>query len=441
MTNNDHLLSIIHMLISLHRKIIWSDKMQHIQFNIKRINMLKDILLRLRQGESLQHEVDQYFKNINVAEVLLIEQQLLHSEYGITVEDIKKLSSIHPHLYIETMDESNVETVSHQGHPVQIFKRENKTFQSCLKQISYLLDSFEREPEQFLETDMVEVLKKQVFQLGEFHKHYHRKEKLFFPILERYGYFDPTKIMWRGDDRIRALYKGTKNLIDKLPRINVDHVRVTYDAFVKEFKKMIFQEEAILLPVLVSIFQANDWYQIARESEAFGYAMIEVEEKWVPDIVSNEDTEKYDPIHHADRTKDIRFGGGYLTIEEANLILNNLPLEITFVDKNSVFKYFNEITEASDMMLVRTPISIGRNVANCHPPKSLQKVMTIVRDLKTKKRTSESMWYKKGDQYIHITYKALFNEYDEFLGILEYVQDIQPFFDLPKEVKTSICKL
>lgn len=415
--------------------------MQHIQFNIKRINMLKDILLRLREGESLEYDIDEYFKSVNVTEVLLIEQQLLHGEYGITIEDVKQLSSIHPHLYIETMDKSNVEMVTHQGHPVQVLKQENEAFQSSLKQINYLLDSFEREPEQFLETDMVDVLKKQVLQLGEFHKHYHRKEKLLFPILEHYGYFDPAKLMWRGDDRIRALYKGVKNLIDQLPNIDVNHVRVTYEAFSKAFKMMIFQEEAILLPVLVSIFKEKDWYQIAQESGAFGYAMIEVEENWAPDIVSNEDTERYNHIQNVDRTEDIRFGGGYLTIEEANLMLNKLPLEITFVDKNSVFKYFNEITKASDMMLVRTPISIGRNVANCHPPKSLQKVMTIVRDLKTKKRTSESMWYKKGDQYIHITYKALFNECDEFLGVLEYVQDIQPFFDLPTEIKTGIRKL
>src|SRR5690625_4680779 len=139
--------------------------------------------------------------------------------------------------------------------------------------------------------------------------------------------------------------------------------------------------------------------------------------------------------------ENIAFGGGYLTTEEANLILNNLPLEITFVDKNSVFKYFNEITEASEMMLVRTSTSIGRNVANCHPPKSLRKVMTLIRDLKTKKRISESMWFKKKDQYIHLTYKAIFNEADEFLGILEYVQDIQPFFDLPSEIKTGLSQL
>lgn len=93
------------------------------------------------------------------------------------------------------------------------------------------------------------------------------------------------------------------------------------------------------------------------------------------------------------------------------------------------------------MMLVRTPSSIGRNVANCHPPKSLMKVMTIIRDLKTGRRTSESMWFKMKGKYIHITYKSLFNDKGEFLGILEYVQDIQPFFELPSEVKMGLSEL
>nr|WP_244535141.1 PAS domain-containing protein [Gracilibacillus kekensis] len=37
-------------------------------------------------------------------------------------------------------------------------------------------------------------------------------------------------------------------------------------------------------------------------------------------------------------------------------------------------------------MFIRTPSSIGRHVANCHPPKSLKKVMKVICDLKSKKR-------------------------------------------------------
>lgn len=77
-------------------------------------------------------------------------------------------------------------------------------------------------------------------------------------------------------------------------------------------------------------------------------------------------------------------------------IHDKLPIEITFVDKNNVFKYFNTITESSDMMLVHTPTPIGKNVADCHSPRSLNKVMKLIRDLKSKKRQSENMWFKKG---------------------------------------------
>ena len=113
-------------------------------------------------------------------------------------------------------------------------------------------------------------------------------------------------------------------------------------------------------------------------------------------------------------------------------------MEITFVDKNGLFKYFN-IVESSEMMFIRTPLSIGRNVANCHPPKSLKKVMYVIRALKNKVKESETMWFKTKDKYTQF-YKAVFDEDDEFMGILEYVQDIQGFFELPSTMKRNVSK-
>lgn len=412
--------------------------MLNTRFDIRRINMLKDILLRLRNEElreSIQLDIDRYFKDVNVIEILLIEQELINGDYGVTMEDVKRLSSIRPHLYNNSLNEETISKMNFAGHPVQVLKEENTVFQSVLDQINLLFESFENNPQHYRE---VEKAKQHILRLGEFHNHYNRKEKLLFPIMERYGHLGPARIMWKGDDRVRVLYKALKGQISQFPVLDFKHVRKTYDTFEKEFKEMIFQEEAIMLPFLQTIFHENDWLRIAEESYAFGYALIEPEEEWSP---KSEDEVMNETKSTVPTDKNIPFGGGYLTVEEANHIFNNLPLEITFVDKNSVFKYFNEMTEASEMMLVRTPISIGRNVANCHPPKSLSKVMTLVRDLKAKRRTSESMWFKKKDQYVYITYKGLFNEQDEFLGILEYVQDIQPFLNLPTEVKATLSEL
>lgn len=416
--------------------------MANAQFDIKQINILKDILLRLHHGESLesvQKDFDQHFEHVSVVEILLIEQELISSDHGITAEDVMKLSSVHTQLYGTSINDRYVPEANHPGHPVQIFKDENTAFQSILNQINHFLDSLENE-QQHIHEDTSERLKEQMSLLGEFSKHYNRKEKLFFPILERHGHYTPSRLMWKVDDWIRNLYKAPKRKMDKLPDIDVKLVRKAFNVFEKEFKEMIFQEESILLPIILSIFKEDDWLAIAKESDAFGYCFVEPEKIWVPE----QEVFVEDEIEATDTdgtSKNLAFGGGYLTTKEANLILNNLPVEITFVDKNGVFKYFNEKVNSSEMLLVRTPISIGRNVANCHPPKSMKKVMKLVRELKSKQRSSESMWFKKGDEYIHITYKAVFDEKEEYLGILECVQDIQPFLELPREEKRGLSKL
>ena len=64
-------------------------------------------------------------------------------------------------------------------------------------------------------------------------------------------------------------------------------------------------------------------------------------------------------------------------MEEANLILNHLPMEITFVNKEDIFQYYNDSVSADEMIFKRTPGQVGRNVELCHPPKFLEKVRFI----------------------------------------------------------------
>lgn len=142
-----------------------------------------------------------------------------------------------------------------------------------------------------------------------------------------------------------------------------------------------------------------------------------------------------------DLLKEFPCGGGSLTGEEVNHILNSLPLEISFIDKDDEVKYFNERAKTTDMIFVRTRDDIGKTVYEAHPPKSHDMVKQLVKDLKTKKRTSESMWYKTKDQFIFITFKGVFNEKGEYLGIIELVQDIQPFFELPSDQKFGLSEI
>lgn len=405
-----------------------------VRFDMKVIDELKNILLQLRNDTHVPSVITQFepfFSMHRDVTIRLLLIELLSSDDVITVEDVRRFIHVfYRFLQVNELDRFKPD------HPINVLMEENRKLENVLEQIDFIVHILEDEFPNCGD-EIITIFQKETELLGSFQNHYHRKQKLYFPILERYGYYTPSKFIWQKDDRICALYKGFRTLVDTLPEGEVESIRITFNSFENQFNEMIFLEEQLLLPIFISLFNTEDWDAIAMESDAFGYTFIQKQDQSL----------RYQALHHAVEnkqdtpTRNFPFGTGYLTLEEANIILNNLPLEITFVDKNSIFKYFNNITKASDMMFIRTPTSIGRNVAHCHPPKSLKKVMQLIRDLKTKKRTEETMWFKKGDEFLHITYKALFNEDNEFFGILEYVQDIQPFFELPDDMKTALSDI
>ncbi|MDL4839459.1 PAS domain-containing protein [Aquibacillus rhizosphaerae] len=401
--------------------------------DVKIIHTIKGLILQIHQNDSeenIQESFEQHVRNLDTLDILLILQELKFDANEFTNKDIKKFFDLYQNLYGQSILNIHVPDCEHPSHPIHIFKKENQLFESLLARINSLIKAIDTDPKH--STDQ---LLHEMKQLGLFYRHYNRKEKLFFPILERYGVFTLPRTMWADDDHIRTLYKGAYRIMEKIPDIDYKYVKHAYHDLERACKDMIFEEVYALLPIAQSMFKEADWVAITKESKAFGHAVNIPEADWIPKDKYPQATENKTESSH---TEHLRFGGGYLTIKEANHILNNIPLELTFVDKNGIFKYFNEVIESSEMMFIRTPTSIGRNVARCHPPKSMGKVMQIIRDLKTRKRELETMWFKKKDQYIHITYKGLFDENEEFLGILEYVQDIQPFLDLPRDVKREL---
>ena len=126
--------------------------------------------------------------------------------------------------------------------------------------------------------------------LGQFHNHYTRKEKLFFPIMERYGHDSPPKVMWGVDDDIRKLFRVAEAKLKALPEGALEEFSKAFEAFSEEFEAMIFKEEAILLMILLETFTQDDWLSIAEESDAYGYAIIKPTAIWKPKRERFDDT-------------------------------------------------------------------------------------------------------------------------------------------------------
>lgn len=128
--------------------------------------------------------------------------------------------------------------------------------------------------------------------------------------------------------------------------------------------------------------------------------------------------------------KTIQLGTGALTLKEVDYILNALPLELSYVDKDNIVKYYNNIE--GEKLFVRMPSSIGRDMLASHPPKSKAMVETLLKDLKEGTKDKQDAWYQKQDgTIVHITFVAVREEEtNEYLGVLEYVQDITAFTQL-----------
>ena len=135
-----------------------------------------------------------------------------------------------------------------------------------------------------------------------------------------------------------------------------------------------------------------------------------------------------------------KIGNGYLSLNQIDLILNHLPMEITFVNKEEIFQYYNNHCSEEEMIFKRTPGQVGRNVELCHPPKYLEKVKTIMKNLRERKKDKYEMWFKSESRgkFVHVTYAGVYDENGEFQGVLEYVQNIAPYREINSDYYRGI---
>jgi DUF438 domain-containing protein len=127
---------------------------------------------------------------------------------------------------------------------------------------------------------------------------------------------------------------------------------------------------------------------------------------------------------------NIQLPSGNFSVEELLAILNTLPVDMTFVDRNDKVKYFSQ---SRDRIFQRNRAILNRDVRHCHPPASAHIVDKIIEDFKSGKQDRAPFWLNLKDQFVHIEYFALRNEQGEYLGTLEVSQDLTGYRKLEGE--------
>jgi hypothetical protein len=181
---------------------------------------------------------------------------------------------------------------------------------------------------------------------------------------------------------------------------------------------MIFKEENILLPSSQEKLKARDWIDILKESDEVGYIFIETPKETADVIDELKRAVAEKPEITAE--ENISFPTGILELKELMLMLNVLPVDITFIDKDDTVKYFSD---NKDRAFVRTRTVLGRKVQNCHPPQSVDTVEKILTSFKERKRDFADFWINFKDRFIYIKFFAIRDESMNYMGTIEVTMD------------------
>ncbi|WP_314344630.1 DUF438 domain-containing protein [Oribacterium sinus] len=248
-----------------------------------------------------------------------------------------------------------------------------------------------------------------------------------------------------------------------------------YLAVRNRMEEMIYKEENILFPMCALQFQKEEWIQIYFDSKDFD-ACFSVEnaswkeaeetgntpEKWrAAESAGNSEREKSGKEASKEHSEDfhaaalpqgagkmledllrrveslegksgnrgespsendgeIIMPGGHLKKNELIAMLNTLPVEITFVDKDNINRFFNE----GPKVFKRPQMAIDREVFSCHPPKVEPMVRMIIGNFRDGKEDEVPIWMEKGGKPFLVRYMAVRDKEQNYVGTLEAVTDM-----------------
>jgi DUF438 domain-containing protein len=387
-----------------------------------RVAQLREVIMDLHAGKTVDEvraKFKEVIKGVTAQEISAMEQALM--DEGMPVEEVQRLCDVHASVFSEAL-ESQADPRQMPGHPLRLFVEENRAFEKLIDgEIRQALDAFRAGADNAME------LVGHVNLLFDVDKHYKRKEEVLFPFLEKHGVYGPTKVMWGVDDEIRAALKDARARLMTAGGSEQDRSAAA-DALQKateKVKEMIFKEEKILLPMADEHLTDDEWRQVALASPEIGYSLIEPDdaEAWIRGYAGQATgaTGATDATGGTGAPAAIHLPTGVFSPEQLELMLNTLPVDITFVDENDAVRYFSASRER---IFTRPRTIIGRKVHNCHPPASVHVVEGIIDSFRRGERDVAEFWIHMGPKFVYIRYFAVRDGAGNYRGTLEVSQEI-----------------
>jgi hypothetical protein len=293
---------------------------------------------------------------------------------------------------------------------------ENKTLRKAIRRLKTAIGRNEN-PKEVFYPGLIPTIQAELKRLLDVAIHYKRKETLLFPYLEKRGITGPSSVMWAKDDEI---LKGLKQALAIAKEASPDRPEVTQSLIavlkptLEAMEEMTFKEEGILFPACLDLFSKKEWDEVGKQSDEIGYGSIKPKGPYKL-------SEKEGVMEGQESSDVIHLPTGSLSLKEFEAILNLLPVDITFVNKDDAVAFFSQPKER---IFHRSKSVIGRKVQLCHPPASVHIVQRILDDFKAGRQDSAAFWINLHGKFIHIEYFAVRSQDGEYLGVLEVTQDL-----------------
>jgi len=419
-------------------------------FERSRTEVLKQIIRELHSGrpaEDLKLRFADLIREVGPEEIARLEQQVI--DEGLPEEEVKKLCDLHVKIFEEALEEQKSPEMP-PGHPVHTLMAENRALEKLLAEIRLLLERIPGETAAAEIESNLEELGKLLDSLSEIDKHYLKKENQLFPLLEVRGVTGPTKVMWAIHDDIRKELKALRQQLAQktLAPEAASQIAVGTGRLLQMIQDMIYKEEKILFPMSLEVLPEEDWARVKRGEEEIGYAWVKPGSGWKPAAEPSEDMATTGGGHAPYRQQVQAAGGdsgettaaagapavqprrvqtlldlrtGRLSAEQIDLMLTHLPVDISLVDENDTVIYYSD---TADRIFPRSPGVIGRQVQNCHPPKSVHIVNRILEAFRKGEKDVAEFWIEMGGRFIHIRYFAVRDDDGRYRGCLEVSQDV-----------------
>lgn len=401
---------------------------KHLSFDNEKINKILDIKLDYLNGKislkEAKKKMDDSFESVTAEEFALAEQHL--QSYGISDDTLAERMGEILEIFKNVLTSTKLDLPK--GHPIRTYMDEVVEIRKVLYWMNELLNK------RFIKNQWIEVYDK----LSQISIHFSRKQNQLFSALEKKGFDKPSKVMWTLDNNIRDIIRKSKSLLNE----DKDSEFISLQPEVIEMIDDMMQKEVeILFPTSMELLTDEEFIKMRISDDEIGYCLIDMPPAYKTESSANGSDPLKDFGMNTEFLRDLanvfqkhgmvspgkgedevlNVSQGLLTLEQINLIFKHMPVDLSYVDENEIFKFYSD---TKHRIFPRSAGAIGRDVKNCHPRESVETVEKIINAFRSGKKDEAEFWIDMGEKYIYILYTAVRDNKGNFKGVLEMMQDV-----------------